>query len=311
LKLAINNKKQKIFLLKEHSIDFIVNSKIELILSPEFYWIRYFEAPAISEAEAKKLVKSFFEDVVPDGIEYTYYTIKLKDKGYLYFAYDKEKIISHLKVSGIDVGLINNVYFAHNECLEYKSFIYEGVGFKYVNNILVKVPASMIDDQFVDIKNEIDSFKLSKHILKLKFYENIISTRTLRVMFTFLILLTILIFWKNNTITNKIEINNMKAMTTKKSSSLPESMIQTNSIVKELKAKVLKQQKIRNVMGYFLSYKKIQKTFMIENIVYQDNTITFNLKGIDNQKFKNYFDNTVYDFTIKKINETTVLEVKI
>ena len=156
MNLVTNNNKQKLFLLKKQKITFKADAKIELILSPEFYWIRYFEAPAIAESEARKLSKSFFEDVIPSDIEYTYQTIKLKDKGYLYFAYDKEKIISHLKFSGIDVGLINNVYFAHNEFLEYESSIYDGVGFKYINNILVKVPSSIIDEQFIDIKNKID-----------------------------------------------------------------------------------------------------------------------------------------------------------
>lgn len=311
MNLLINNKKQKIFLLKKQSINLLANSKIELILSPEFYWIRYFDTLTIAEPEARKLAKSFFEDFITDEREYTYDTITLPDKGYLYFAYDKDKIISHLKFSGIEVGLINNVYFAHNECLEYESFMYGGVGFKYINNILVKVPSSAIDKEFVDIENDIDSLKLSKYTLKIKFYENIISTRTLQLMFTFLILLNILIFWKNNIITNEIEINNIKTINAKETSSLPESMIQTKSILNELNAKVLEQQKIRNVMGYFIAYKKIQKTFVIENISYQDNQITFNVKDIDNTKFRNYFDNKIYDFNIKQVNNTTVLEVKI
>ena len=311
LSLVINNKKEKVFLLKNKSVILKENIKTEIILSSEFYWIRYFDAPELSASEAKKLAQSFFEDILPKEIKYTYQTIKVKGKGYLYFAYDKQQLISHLEGLNIDLNLINNIYFAHNECLEYDSFIYDDVGFKYINNILVKVPQEMINENFVNITNKIDNISLSKYSLKISFYENIISTKTLQFMFTFLIILNILVFWKSNMITNQIDTNHTEITYIKEHSTLPSSMIQTKSIVKGFQVRIKKQQKIRAIMKNFLEYKKRDKKIIIEEIKYQNNQITFLLQNINKKKFTDYLKSKKYSVLQKQIKKTIIVEVKI
>jgi len=91
------------------------NERIDLILSPAYYWVRREEVGALSPFAARKIAPSIFHGLIPEG-EYHYRVMKtdVKEEA-LFFAYDEAEIARRLKAQGFDLSLIRNVYLAQNE----------------------------------------------------------------------------------------------------------------------------------------------------------------------------------------------------
>ena len=82
------------------------NSKVDIILSPEFYWIRIFDIPVKNIAQAKAVLPSLFEDILLKVGELSYQVIKLEEGKYLCFAYINKKVFEAIKNSGINLSLV-------------------------------------------------------------------------------------------------------------------------------------------------------------------------------------------------------------
>ena len=152
MNIVSNNKNRKIFLSSNTKI--YETSKVDIILSPEFYWVRIFEIPVKNTTQAKAVLPTLFEDLLLKVTDLSYQVIKLEENKYLCFAYINKKIFEAIKNSGINLSLVNGVYFAQNECKEFRQFCVEDKSFLYTNDeILVKVPNEVLSQ-----KVEIDEF---------------------------------------------------------------------------------------------------------------------------------------------------------
>lgn len=109
-------KKQKlpvVFLDKTSHPNIMSEQKINVILSPSFYWVKRESLPARSVFGAKKLLPFVFEPILPPG-NYSYHALK-KGDAFDVFAYEDSSIISFLESVGIKTSQIEGIYFAQNE----------------------------------------------------------------------------------------------------------------------------------------------------------------------------------------------------
>ena len=83
--------------------------KVNIILSPIFYWAKIFTIPIDSSKKALPLLANLFEDYF-DTDGYSFYTVQLEENKYLAFAYDEFKIIHFLKKVKIPLKNIENIY---------------------------------------------------------------------------------------------------------------------------------------------------------------------------------------------------------
>ena len=172
------------------------NSKVDIILSPEFYWVRLFDIPVKNIAQAKAVLPSLFEDILLKVGELSYQVIKLEEGKYLCFAYINKKIFEAIKNSGISLSLVNAVYFAQNECKDFKQFSVEDKSFLYTNdNILVKVPNEMLSEK-MELNNFIENINFSSNKIDIKLYNNLLSSKQIKTVLIICFIISVVNFSK-------------------------------------------------------------------------------------------------------------------
>ena len=123
--VSSNNK--KVFLSTNTKIT--STQKVNIILSPELYWVRIFDIPVKNTTHARHVLPTLFEDILSNVSELSYQVVKLEENKYLCFAYVNKTIYEAIKKSGIPLSLVDNIYFAQNECKSYPQFIVDNKSF--------------------------------------------------------------------------------------------------------------------------------------------------------------------------------------
>ena len=262
MKLVSNNK------IIYFTLDTKINTKekVDIILSPEFYWLRVFEIPVKYTSQAKKIVPNFFEDILEDDIsKISYHIIKQEENKFMCFAYDNKKIFNSIKNSGIELANINRVYFAQTECKAFESFTTNEKSFFYTDdNILVKSPYPM-DESFDNINTQIQDIKLSSNFVDIKFYNKIMSLKKVISIISICILVGGINFFKayeDNTSINKIE---EKIQSLKSRNKLPSSFLQVNAIINEKQQEIKKELEKRELFSILLNEKNLNlKSFQMK-----------------------------------------------
>jgi len=260
----VSSKSKKVFLSLDSKIE--VDSKVDIILSPEFYWVRIFDIPVKSITQARHVLPTLFEDILENVRELSFQVIKLEENKYLCFAYINKKIYEHIKKSGVNLSLVNAVYFAQNECNGIEQFIVNDKSYVYTpDGILVKVP-NAIATNAVNLDEKIDSIELSSNKIDIKLYNNVLTSKQIYSIIAVFLIISAINFYKLFDYKNEIKQLDEKIEKTRKSSNLPSSSLQTNSILKKYKKNVSFEAKKREAISYLLSNKKNRlKSFELEN----------------------------------------------
>lgn len=278
----VSNNTRKVFLYLNRKT--IVDSKVDIILSPEFYWVRIFDIPVKNTTQARHVLPTLFEDILETASELSFQVIKIEENKYLCFAYSNKKIYEQIKKSGIPISLINGIYFAQNECIEYKSFKVEDKSFLYTpDKILVKAPSSIVTDA-ISLDEKIDSIILSSNKVDIKLYNNVLNTKQIYSIVAILFIITVLNFYKMYDYKSEISNLDEKIEKLKSSSKLPSSMIQTNSIISKYKSKVSQEIKKREVLSYILQ----NRDFKFKNITIDNDVLSVAFINADKRKIENY-----------------------
>lgn len=278
----VSNKIKKIFLYQNRKIK--VDSKVDIILSPEFYWVRVFDIPVKSTTQARHVLPTLFEDILETSLELSYQVQKLDENKYLCFAYSNKKIFEEIKKSGISISLVDGIYFAQNECKDFSQFKIDDKSFLYTpDNILVKVP-NAIATQTVDLEENIDSIELLSQKVDIRLYNNILTSNQVYSIIAVLFILSLLNFYK--LYDYKYEISNIdeRIENIKQNGNLPLSMIQTEAIIKKYKNEVSLEIKKREALDYVLD----NRDFNFKNIELEKNVLTLSLINTDKRKAESY-----------------------
>lgn len=278
----VSNNNKKVFLSTNTKIS--STNKVNIILSPELYWVRIFDIPVNNITNARHVLPTLFEDILTNVSELSYQVVKLEENKYLCFAYVNKTIYEAIKKSGIALSLVENVYFAQNECVKFKEFTFDNKSFIYSpDNILIKVPKVMLSNP-IDLNENINQIELSSHKIDIKLYNNVLSSKQIYSILAIILCMCIINIYKvfdyktqSSKLDNQIEIE-------KKKSNLPSSMLQTNSILSKYKSIENEDIKKRDFLEYLLSNKtfKINKIYLNKDMFF----ITFN--SSDKLRLENY-----------------------
>jgi len=306
--LLSNKNIQKYFLTKTSQI--ISDSKVDLILSPEFYWVRVFEIPVKSKHDALDVLPTLFEDVLPQG-EFSYHVIKEEKQKYLCFAYENKNILECIKKSNLNLSQINNIYFAQTEFKEISRFVSGKNAFMYsLDDILIKVPPILIQDA-INIDQVLDTHKVSAHKVKIKFYSSLINSKLIYTfMSIFAVLITLNVF-KYVVYNKNISILEVKSAQVKKSYNLPRSMLETNSVVSKMKRKIIKGTKLRESLDYIFDFKNRQTKGKLKQVNYSGNSIKLLFEDISYSQVKTYLSKKFKIIKNSKNKNQVRFEVKI
>jgi len=307
LNIALNRNKnsmnKKYFLSSNTKIYEI--SKVDIILSPEFYWVRIFDIPVKNINQAKKVVPMLFEDIVVNSDALSYKIIKLENNRYLCFAYINQKIFDSLKDSGIDLSLVNNVYFAQNECKEYRQFFINNSSFLYTDDgILIKAPSELLSEKF-ELSEVLNNIKLSSHKIGIKFYDNSLDRQYINILLFCLFIIFSLNISKYFLYSNEISKIDSSIENMKKNNNLPSSMIQVNSIINE-NSKVLRNEiRNRKIIYFVLSNDK----FDIQDLLLDKNILNVSFINSNKDEIEEYISSR---YKIESINiKDDILNVRI
>jgi len=267
--IITRNKKKILFLssTSNHNYD----GQVNIILSPELYWVRLFNIPVNNIKDALDVIPTFFDDFI-DISKYKFYAIKQDNNKYLCFAYNESDIIDLIKQSNLNFNNISKIYFAQNEFNTLNNFQLANEYFGYQNNILVKYPANFIDKDLFKTTN-LSSLNLSKNsisIYKTSKYLDVKSIYTLSIVF---ILISILNFSKIININKQISAIDINQIRVQKEYKLLSTTIQTKSIIQKITKIKNKQEKIRKDLEIALRNSKNKHLKVInlknERLVYE------------------------------------------
>lgn len=262
----VSNNSNKIFLCSNTKVE--IKGKVDIILSPEFYWVRIFDIPVKNISQAKYVLPTLFEDILENINDLSYQVLKLEDDKYLCFAYENKRIFEEIKKSGISLSSVNSIYFAQNECKSYPQFIVNDKSFLYTDDgILVKVPNALLSSP-VNLDDKYDELNLSSNKVDIKLYNNVLSSSQIYSIVAVFIILAFVNFYKMFDYKNETLLMEEKIEKLRVTSKLPSSMIQTDSIIKKYKKIVSKEKIKREAIEYILRNKSFKlKRFSLEKDV--------------------------------------------
>lgn len=287
-----------------------IESNVNIILSPEYYWVRVFDLPIDSKKEALLALPSLFEDYIDNTTyNYKYFIIKLEKHKYLGFAYDEEYIKLELKEKGINLRKIVAIYFGQIELKninENDIFTINNTQYSYQNDILVKIPDSfkIEDANSLDIKN----IELSKNYFSINNYSKYMSNK-MAYYFSFLfVVLAVAIFVKSfylqdNTTKLLSEIEEIKI-----EKKLPATLFQTNAIIAELQKNEKRYIFVRSVLSDLINIKSIDSATLVSFEIKQKNVSAVYKNG-NITKIKKYFQGKYKNSRVKTSGENIIMEI--
>ena len=296
--MNIFNSKDKLNLFLHSKSSFDILSGVNIILSPEFYWVRKFDLPMASTKEVLSALPSLFEEFI-DVTDKKFYVKKLEDKRYLCFAYDEQNIISGIKNANLSLSQINSIHFAQ---IELESIVdtsvqvcmkVSGVCLGFSNNILVQVPLQLQ----VNTNNDIDisSMKLSKYTISVSQSSKYITEKNSYLLSGIVVLFSLMLFIKvfiNNNIVSSVpmQIDNIK-----QKYNMPSSTIQANSIMKKLNKISDKQIILREAYKYIFNFKSKYGGTMI-SCNYKNKSFIIKFKNIKAKVLVDYLEKKIFTY---------------
>lgn len=301
MNLVSNKTNNKVFLCLDSILE--VDSKIDIILSPEFYWVRIFEIPLKNEKHALNVLPTLFEDLIDVDDDLNYSLKKLEENKYLCYAYSNNKIYEYLKKTATNLSLINSVYFAQEECKDQRVFSVDTKAFMYTeDNILVKVPSNF----FQDIKPlDLESLSLKSSNVNIKLYNNSFNLNTLYTLVFVFLCFSVINFYKLFEYKDELSYLENKKIELLEVSKIPSSMIRANSIIKAYELRAQKEVRKRKALHYILSNKK----FKLRNVNLDNDILDLTFENVDKRLLESYISKK-YKIISSRVNALS-LNIKV
>ncbi len=239
---------ESVFLTK---ISMINNSKtpINIILSPQYYWVKKVELPFFSISKAKRYAQSIFEENLPKGEEYEYIAKRAKnDKSYILLAYSKKNILDSLKKQITNISMINNIYWAQFEFsnLEYTIKINECNSLINIDEVILFLPRSC-DHGSENISTLVKKLTLSNNYIRFSsLSDKRFNSKIAFKLFGILLFLIGVFLMDYGIYKYRIMELEKEKILLQEDYNLPSTAIQKKSIYSSLYKKYIKQKNIRD-----------------------------------------------------------------
>ena len=286
-----------------------IQSSIDVVLSPRYYWVRKAILPVKSASKANKIVKSFFEDILPESLgAYKYKVTKIKsinenlkknqNEFYLY-AYQDHSIKEAISGSGVDMQYINKVFFAQSELM---STIVLDVGDEEVlvtqDGIVIKVSAHIFDQELemVPVQVFLRNLEKSKEFISIDQHQYAIDDQSSTKIMVLLALFALALFAEYFMFSSHHQVLATTSKTAQQKYDLPASTMQLNSILSSLEKTREDSIKSRQDLHIILTT-PLNKGEYIKKVTFNDKTffVAVSLQNKDNAKkytdyLSEYFD---------------------
>jgi len=268
--------------------------KFNIILSPEFYWIKIFEIPTNSLSKAKKLAPSLFEDFI-DISDKSFYLKRIDNFKYIVIAYSEDEIRAFLKEKNI-FNKIKSIHFAQFE-LDFEGCVeIDEIYLINQEGLILKYPMKL-DCPKVNLNN----IKLSKEKLILNEFSLLNNTQA-KILISLFLITSVINFTKYFYIKHQINSIPNKIESLKQEYHLYPSLFQTKSVIKELLTKKERYKNFRDVLSKALNFKKHIKG-QIVSIEY-NNKLIVKIKSTNISGIINYFKQ--FNVIKKEINKDEI-----
>ena len=186
------NKQIDTIFLDINSSSFETNEHVNVILSPSLYWVKKVSLPIKYLRDAKALLPSLFEDILPKG-NYSYSAYKSGEEFYI-FAYEDKLILDTLHDKGITTAQIHNVYFSQRELFDIQGAIQidQTQSLYKKDDILLLVPSSWTKSH-TTLFRSLDKIVLSKNSIVLKQFSHLVNEKSLYALTSVAVIFLILI----------------------------------------------------------------------------------------------------------------------
>ncbi len=164
----------------------------DIILSPQFYWVKKVSLPVKRVSDAKRLAESVFEGSLPQGT-FSYEVLKADDGDFIIIAYDREAISGMLAEKSGENAQINGVYFAQTACkdLDTCCSIDEESSLVNLNGLLMQIPRNCTDAK-LEMSDYLKGMKPGSHRVRLGSLDvEVVDRRTFALMASGLLLFLI------------------------------------------------------------------------------------------------------------------------
>ncbi len=246
------NKKLPTLFLDPHSEYGIVLSKVNIVLSPSLYWVKKVSLPVKHERDAKKLLPSLFEDILPED-NYSYYVYKTGEE-FLIFAYSDKIIIDTLAQKNISLSNISNIYFAQSEIKEIDSAlkINEMQSIYKKDDLLILVPCCWIEEKGT---LDLETIEHTKHSITLAQFGHIVDNKSVYKIGAILMILILMLGVELFIASQKVSdiTASKEAIFTKYK--LKATMFQNKAMLKKYKSVHSSQSNLRDSISKVLSLK--------------------------------------------------------
>lgn len=294
IKFGIKKNTTKLFCNKNYKHSPMQDQELDIILAPEFYYVRKFTIQVKTTKEAKKFLPSLFDEFLPQG-EFEFYCIKLDENSYLAFAYENLKILDFLKKANFNISKIASIRFAQTEYLDFqdKLLVHENKNYSYENGILLSLPFNLSQKQELNLEKATQNIELSKHKIDFKFYNTVIDKKVIISISVIFIIISLVNFAKSYNTNSQISYFEQEKEKIKQEYSLPQTTFQMNSILGSLEQKSKEQLSKSKLINHILKFKKVKKDAILKGFDLRKKSlkITFegeNLKAIENYIKKEY-----------------------
>ena len=246
----------------EHS----TGEKVEVVLSPALYWVKKLKLPVKNAREAKKLLPSIFEDLLPLG-HYAYHAYKSGDE-FLLFAYEERKILELLQKVGVAFAEIAGVHFAQSlsAFVETPKSINEKQALLLKDDVVILVPLVWVETHSA---LKIEKIKLSSNSIKLQQFGHLVDNSSLvkiGIVLAFLALLLSMEIFIASAKKEQVSLAKEEIFSHYK---LQSTLMQNRSSLEKYTKINAEQKKLRVYIGAFLSL-KLEQGQKITNMSYKN-----------------------------------------
>ncbi len=259
------------------------SGNFDVILSPQFYWVKRVSLPVSNQRGAKRLAQSIYEGSLPEG-EFSYEVSKDGDE-FIIIAYDKNSISSMISEKFTKNAKVSGIYFAQNEFSNLVGCcgIDEENSLVNINSLIMQVPRVCTESK-KEISFFLEKIKLSKNKITLDSFES--SVMSLKEFYLiaasiFILFSSFVVDWVNyGTSLTKLQDQRVEIIT---KNDLPQTSMQLNSIKGSLSKTFKTQKSIRDAVFAF-SKLNLKKGEYIEHISASSKEMTVVLKVSDKNR---------------------------
>jgi len=294
-------KKQIFFVTKSFNEEML--KKSDIVLSPEFYWVKKITLNVKFSHEVKKMAPSLFEGSLPHN-RFEYKVFKISTNNFILIAYDLKSILEELSSMKINMALVDKIYTIQSEFLkdDVSLKVNEDFGIITDESVVVYSPLRFLQTND-SVKNILKAKKLSSNYIYSQQFQKInISSKQLNIIILLLVLLNATVFIDIFKLQKDKKLFMDKKTSFIVSNHLPRTTFQIKSIQDELMHIDKSQKELRQSIGYIEKFRFLNSEFF-KNLKFTKNKLVYDIKFETEQRenqFKTYLD--------KKINSYIFIE---